>query len=91
MLKIKQERNMGKDKFLHFGVSCVATLVCGFCMFFLGKAGAILCGAWFGVGLGLGKEYGDSKASGNYWDWFDILADGVGILVGVGVLAIFLR
>lgn len=82
---------MGKDKLLHFGVSCVATLICGVCMFFLGKAGAILCGAWFALGLGLGKEYGDSKASGNYWDWWDIVADGVGILVGVGVLAIFLK
>ena len=47
---------MGKDKLLHFGVSCVATLICGVCMFFLGKAGAILCGAWFALGLGLGKN-----------------------------------
>ena len=79
------------DKLLHFGVCFVATMVCGICMMFLGKAGAILCGAWFALGLGIGKEYGDSKASGNYWSWLDIVADIAGILLGAGVLYIFLK
>lgn len=35
------------------------------------------------VGLSLGKEYGDSKAPGNKWDWYDILADAIGIVTGL--------
>jgi uncharacterized protein YfiM (DUF2279 family) len=30
----------------------------------------------------LAKEYGDSKAYGNYWSWWDILADVLGIILG---------
>ena len=57
---------IGKDKWLHFGVC----------------AGASVVSPWLGVGLGLGKEYGDSKAVGNRWDWLDILADALGVGVG---------
>lgn len=31
-----------------------------------------------GLGLGIGKEYGDSQASGNKWDLTDIVADLLG-------------
>jgi uncharacterized protein YfiM (DUF2279 family) len=50
-----------------------------------------LIGAFFALGLGLGKEYGDSKASGNKWDWWDIVADVVGIVIGSGTLFLLLR
>ena len=79
-------RKIGQDKFLHAGVCFLATVVVAVSMFFLGEAGAILCGAWFALGLGLGKEYGDSKAQGNRWDWMDIVADAIGILVAVGIV-----
>ena len=60
---------MHKDKLLHFLCSLLASLV----------------DPWLAVGLGIGKEYGDSKSPVNKWDWLDILADGLGIAVGVGM------
>ena len=39
-----------------------------------------------GLGLGIGKEYGDSQASGNKWDWTDILADVLGIIASMLIL-----
>lgn len=33
-------------------------------------------------GAALAKEYGDSKAEGNHWCWYDLIADGIGIIIG---------
>ena len=77
---------IGKDKILHAGACFFATILVSVSMFFLGKTGSILCGSWFALGLGLGKEYGDSKAKGNKWDWWDIVAD----VVGIGLAVLFL-
>lgn len=71
------------DKLYHGVVCFFATSIVAGAMFFLGKTGAILCGVWFALGLGFGKEYGDHKASGNKWDWLDIVADVVGIGLSV--------
>jgi hypothetical protein len=71
-----------RDKMLHFFVSALST-------FLLSIASPIM-GVSFTVGLGLGKEYGDSKAKGNRWDWFDIIADLVGISLGL-LLALLIR
>lgn len=60
------------DLFLHFGC-CFAPSLFG------------VIGAAFALGLGIGKEYGDSQALGNKWDWFDILADALGCVAGLGV------
>lgn len=81
-MKIK----IGWDKLAHAGVCFFATIGVAIAMFFLGEKGAILSGVWFSLGLGFGKEYGDSKASGNHWDWLDIVADVIGI--GFAVLAL---
>ena len=43
----------------------------------------IWLGIGLAVGLSVGKEYGDSKAPGNKWDWYDILADVIGIVIGL--------
>ena len=48
---------------------------------FYGVALAGFCG---GLAAGVGKEYGDECAEGNYWDWQDIAADCIGSLVGSG-------
>jgi hypothetical protein len=40
-------------------------------------------GASFALGLGVGKEYGDSACPNNKWDWWDILADVLGIAFGL--------
>ena len=79
---------MGKDKVLHACVCFIATVIVSIATYWIGETGSILCGALFALGLGLGKEYGDSKASGNKWDWWDILADLVGI--GLAVLSVFI-
>lgn len=70
------------DKILHCGVCAIASLVVGLI--------DPLAGAAFAIGLGLGKEYGDSKARGNKWDWLDIAADAVGTMIGTG-LALLIR
>ena len=59
-----------KDKILHF-TACLIPSLTG------------LYGATFAAGLAIGKEYGDSKATGNYWSWGDLLADGLGIVMGL--------
>lgn len=61
---------IGKDKLEHFAVCLIPALV-------FGGYGVILS-----TGLAIGKEYGDSKAIGNKWDWLDIVADALGIIVG---------
>ena len=55
-----------KDKILHFAVCLIAAII----------------HPMLAIGLAIGKEYGDSKAPGNKWDWWDILADAIGIAVG---------
>lgn len=77
-----------KDKILHAVVCFFATTICSIVCFFLGEVGSIVSGACFALGLGLGKEYGDSKATGNKWDWKDIVVDLAGIAFAVLVLVI---
>lgn len=36
----------------------------------------------FSFGLALGKEYGDSKAVGNHWCNYDLIADVLGLVLG---------
>ena len=78
-------RQIETDKLLHFGISAAAAFVVSLLTSFTGFWTAALCGSLFTLGLGLGKEYGDSKASGNYWSWRDIIADVAGIIAGAGL------
>ena len=50
--------------------------------------GVMLAGFLGGLAAGVGKEYGDECAEGNYWDWKDIAADCIGALCGGGLAAI---
>jgi len=75
---------IGKDKWMHAGVCFAATALSflGMKLFFPFAPSVTAC--WLlPAGLGLGKEYGDSKATGNAWSWEDIVADGAGILAFV--------
>lgn len=71
-----------KDKVLHFIACLIASLGVGTINPF--------AGAMFAAGLGIGKEYGDSKATGNHWCWWDLLADALGLAIGTAA-AILLR
>ena len=63
------------DKLKHCLVNLLVMLIAGSINIWLGIGLA--------VGLSLGKEYGDSKAPCNKWDWYDILADAIGIVTGL--------
>ena len=41
------------------------------------------------LGASFGKEYGDSKAPGNRWDWKDILYDIIGLAIGVSIVLLY--
>lgn len=63
------------DKLKHCLVNLLAMLIAGSINIWLGIGLA--------VGLSVGKEYGDSKTPGNKWDRYDILADAIGIVIGL--------
>ena len=58
-----------KDKLYHFSICFIVSIF----------------NPWLAVGLALGKKYGDSKAQGNKWSWGDVVADGLGIVVGTAL------
>ena len=78
-----------KDKILH-SLVCLAATLAGFCyMRIINDFWPSLTASWLlPMGLGFGKEYGDSKASGNHWDWWDIVADAAGVAIGMTVILI---
>ena len=63
------------DKLKHCLVNLSVMLIAGSINIWLGIGLA--------VGLSVGKEYGDSRAPGNKWDWYDNLADAIGIVIGL--------
>lgn len=80
------------DKGLHF--VCSLLIAVGFATILLGFGCNPVCCclvAFLASFLaGIAKETGDSLSPGNYWDWYDILADFLGSLIGCsfGLLAI---
>ena len=72
-----------RDKLLHFIccfiVSAIMAVINGlYGIILVGMINSFACG----IAIGVGKEYGDSKAKGNKWDWKDIIADAIGALLG---------
>lgn len=68
------EKLTDKDKQLHFLVCLLAAIINPF----------------FSAGLAIGKEYGDKNATGNHWCWMDLLADGIGIVIGTVIHALII-
>ena len=60
------EKLTDRDKRLHFAVCLLLAII----------------SPMLAIGAALGKEYGDKNAKGNHWCWLDLLADGLGVLVG---------
>ena len=79
--KICAKLHIPYDKVLHFGVNFIMALTAVFSYTFA----VGLC-----IGASFGKEYGDSKASGNSWSWADIVADMLGMAAGL-VVAYLIR
>lgn len=80
---------MGKyyDKLEHLMLCFFITVIVGILTALCGGglAGAIWAGAGTAMGAGFGKEFGDSAGGGKF-DWYDVLADAIGVLLGVGLL-----
>lgn len=75
---------LSTDKIKHFA-ACLA--ISAFTAMILDAAGSTLLPCLIGsllcgISAGAGKEYGDSKCSENFWDWWDILADVLGAVAG---------
>ena len=83
---------MEDDKNLHYCACTIVAVCISLVMLCIGAGALESCAAGFmgSVACGLGKEYGDSKAPGNKWDWKDILYDVYGAASGclVGTLKI---
>lgn len=79
------------DKLQHFAVCLILSAIVAVIVAFMSKnaGAAMFAGASSGMALGVGKEYGDEKAVGNFWDWKDISADALGAVIGclVGLFA----
>ena len=82
-----------KDKKLHFTccmlIAFATTILIGLLSNWY--AGS-LAGLLTAMGTGVGKEYGDKINPYNRWDWYDILADLIGTIVGItiGIIIIIL-
>lgn len=78
---------MSEDHKKHFIICAIATLLAfGLYAPFLPFWHVFLMCPMLPLGLGVGKEYGDSQASGNRWDWKDIGAD----ILGIGAALVWL-
>jgi len=73
---------LGKDKVGHFMVCFLITVTGGLALP-IGGYEAIGVGAIVAMVWGFDKERRDSEEPGNKFDWYDILADAIGTLVGV--------
>lgn len=82
--------NIPSDKKQHFcacGLIGAMTSLFGIAMS-ISPLPCLVFGFLCAMSCGIGKEYGDSKAAGNFWDWYDVLADGVGALTGSGIVSL---
>lgn len=79
---------IGSDKYAHFSVCAIVAICVGFVGMLMGMSPLMIGFSGFiaAMGAGLGKEYGDKVNPYNKWDWYDVLADTVGALVGSGLM-----
>ena len=77
---------ISKDKKLHFTCCMLIALATTILIGLLSNwyAGG-LAGLLTAMGTGVGKEYGDKINPYNKWDWYDILADFIGAVVGASI------
>lgn len=76
------------DKGVHYTVCLIYAYIITLVIMFTTHGNYLassISGIYAGTGIGLGKEYGDAKAHGNYWSWGDILADEAGTVSGAAL------
>lgn len=75
LIKFATQKLHMNDKMIHGTVTALTVIIFGLwnLTFSVGLA----------IGLSVGKETGDSLAKGNHWSWLDILADTIGIIIGL--------
>lgn len=73
-----------KDKKAHLFVSFLIATIIYLIFWWLSSDFLVSMVASFtcSLGVGIGKEYGDDKSPNNKWNWWDILADIIGALLG---------
>ena len=78
-----------KDKYFHFGICFVLTVIFGIIAALCGGhlGGALVAGFGTGMSAGLAKEFGDSCSSRKF-DLKDLLADTIGVATGLLLLII---
>ena len=76
---------IAEDKVKHFFVNAVVVISVTLMLLGLGfeTIPALIASTFLAIGLSVGKEYGDSRAVGNKWDWWDIYYDAIGIIIGI--------
>jgi len=76
---------LAEDKVKHFFVNAVVVISVTLMLLGLGfePIPAYTASVFLAAGLSIGKEYGDSRAVGNKWDWWDICYDILGIIIGI--------
>ena len=88
---ISSKTGIRGDYVQHFGICFFTTLLGGLLsstvvFLFLGYRPALVAGmfgAVLSLGLSLGKEMGDKANPNSGWSWWDLLADGLGIVAGL--------
>lgn len=70
---------VGYDKVLHFVCSLGVVLL-------IGVLTSPEIGVTAGLFIGIGKEIGDEMCPDNRWSWGDIVADCLGVVVGMLIL-----
>lgn len=78
------------DKKKHFGYSFIIAFLCGLIAWGIRMNPLEIFYSGFGIAMaaGVGKEYGDKLSPSNRWDWYDVLADTLGSLAGIGIILI---
>jgi uncharacterized protein YfiM (DUF2279 family) len=77
------------DKVKHFLACAAISFTASTVEFGAEYHNAWIAGFIAGMAIGVGKEYGDSCAHGNKWDWSDIGADVVGSIIGATLGSMF--
>lgn len=72
-----------RDKKIHFLVCVIITILVGIPVSLIGIWSGIIAGSSAALSAGITKEYCDSKQPNNHWCWWDLLADALGVIVGI--------